>query len=135
MVAAPFKHIQPAVDNKPQLDKSGDTASSRTLDLRVNPLTIVNSDIISSSADHHPLSATAPVFTLPASSPSANLAAVMIINVLDTRINRQADAIKRATKDGLHPINEVGDGTCLFRAVCHSDSGSEDNHLALVIGA
>ena len=64
MVATSFKHIQPAVGNKPQLDKSGDTTSSRTSDLRVDPLTIVNSDIISSSADHHQLSATAPVFTL-----------------------------------------------------------------------
>ena len=72
MVAAPFKHIQPAVANKPQLDKSSDTASSWTSDLRVDPLIIVNSDIISSSVFHHPLSATAPMFTPPASSPSTN---------------------------------------------------------------
>ena len=52
MVAAPFKHIQPAVGNKPQLNKSGYTRSSRTSGLRVDPLTIVNSDIISLSADH-----------------------------------------------------------------------------------
>ena len=55
----------------------------------------------------------------------------MIINVPNVRINSQADAIKRATKDGLHPVNVVGNGACLFRAVCLSDSGSEDNHLAL----
>ena len=97
MVAAPFKHIQPAVSNKPQLDKSGDTATSRTSDLRVDFLTIVNSGIISLSADHHPLLAMAPVFTLPAPSPSANLAADTIINVFNTRINRQSDTIKRAT--------------------------------------
>ena len=131
MVAAPFKHIQPAVGNKPQLNKSGDTASSQMSDLCVDPLTIVNCDIISSSANHHPFSATASVFTPPASSPSANLAADTVINVLNTRINRKADAIKRATKDGPHPVNVVGDGACLFRAVCLSDSGSEDNHHAL----
>ena len=130
-MAAPLKHIQSAVGNKPQLDKSGDTAWSRTSDLRVDPLTIVNSDIISSSANPHPLSATSSVFTPPAISPSANLAADTIINVLNTRINRQADAIKRATKDGRYLVNVVGDGACLFRTVCLNDSGSEDNHLAL----
>ena len=72
MVAALFKHIQPAVGNKPQLDKSGDTTLSRTSDLRVDSLTIVNNAIISSLADHHPISATVMVFTPPASSPSAN---------------------------------------------------------------
>ena len=130
-MAATFRHIQPAVGNKPQLDKSGDTMSSRTSDLRLDPLTVVNSDIISSLIDYHPLLATAPVFTPPASSPSANLAADMNINVLNTRINRQADAIKRAPKNGLHPVYVIGDGACLFRAVCLSDSGSEGNHLAL----
>ena len=111
MVAAQFKYIQSAVGNKPQLNKSGDTTPSRTLGLRVDPLTIVNNDIVSSSADHHhPLSATAPVFTPSASSPSTILAPDTIINVLNTRVNRQVDAIRRATKDGLHPINVVGDG-------------------------
>ena len=131
MVAATFRHIQPAVGNEPQLEKSGDTMSSRTSDLHVDPLTVVNSDIISSSVDHHPLSATAPVFIPPVSSPSANLATDMNISVLNTRINRQADAIKRAPDNGLYPVNVVGDGACLFRAVCLCDSGSEDNHLAL----
>ena len=85
MVEAPFKHIQPAVGSKPQLDISGDTTSSQTSELRIDLLKIVYSDIISSSADHHPLSATAPVFTPPAPSPSSNLAADMIINFLNTR--------------------------------------------------
>ena len=71
------------------------------------------------------------MFTLSASLPSANLSADTVINVLNTRINRQADAIKRATKDGLHPVNVVGEGACLFRAVCLSNLGSEDNYLAL----
>ena len=75
------------------------------------------------------------MFTPPASSPSTNLAADTIINVLNTRINRQADAIKRATKDGLHPVNVVGDGACLFRADCLIDLGSKDNHLALCAAA
>ena len=55
----------------------------------------------------------------------------MIINVPNMKIKSQADAIKRATKDGFHPVNVVSNGACLFRAVCLSDSGSEDNHLTL----
>ena len=131
-MAAQFKYIQPAIGNKPQLTISGDTTSSRTPGFCIDPLAIVNNDIVSSSADHHyPLAATAPVFTPSASSPSAILAPDTIINVLNSRVNRHADAIRRATNDGLHPVNVVGDGACMFRAVCLSDSGSEDNHLAL----
>ena len=62
---------------------------------------------------------------------SITIAADTIINVLNTRINRQVDAIKRAIEDGFHLVKVVGDSACLFRAVCLSDSVSEDNHLAL----
>ena len=62
---------------------------------------------------------------------SITIAADTIINVLNTRINRQVDAIKRAIEYGFHPVNVVGDGACLFCAVGLGDSESEDNHLAL----
>ena len=44
---------------------------------------------------------------------------------------RKSAAELLAARDGLHPINVPGDGACLFRAVCISESGSDANHLTL----
>ena len=36
-----------------------------------------------------------------------------------------------AAKDGLYPVDVKGDGACLFRAVCFSECGSDNDHLIL----
>ena len=53
------------------------------------------------------------------------------LNNLKRGMHRHHAAIRSASIDGLRPVDVTGDGSCLFRTVCRSDSGSQDNHLSL----
>jgi OTU-like cysteine protease len=46
-------------------------------------------------------------------------------------LRRFSAAVQRAAADGLHPVDVAGDGSCLFRAICRSDAGTEENHVEL----
>jgi hypothetical protein len=37
--------------------------------------------------------------------------------------------VQRALSAGLHVVDVIGDGACLFRAVSRSNTGSENSHL------
>ena len=39
--------------------------------------------------------------------------------------------MRRAALDNLQLVNVDGDGACLFRAVCYSDTGDDSNHAVL----
>jgi hypothetical protein len=46
-------------------------------------------------------------------------------------VQRRATAERRATSVGLRVVDVCGDGTCMFRAVCVSNSGCDRDHLTL----
>jgi hypothetical protein len=44
---------------------------------------------------------------------------------------RRLGALRRAAADGLTAVPIASDGACLFRAVCHSNTGSDVDHQLL----
>ena len=72
--------------------------------------------------------------TIPVDNSARNLpstASTSDLNDYEIGCYRKSAAKLLAARDGLHPINVTGDGACLFRAVCISESGSDANHLTL----
>lgn len=51
--------------------------------------------------------------------------------ILQRGLERLTATTRRATADGLHVVDVRGDGACMFRAVCVSDTGSDIDHLLL----
>ena len=72
--------------------------------------------------------------SIPVDNSARNLpstASTSCLNDYEIGCYRKSAAELLAARDGLHPINVTGDGACLFRTVCISESGSDANHLTL----
>ena len=62
----------------------------------------------------------------------APMSTAKVIATTESEGNQRFAAAQRwAAEEGLYPVDVRGDGACLFRAVCRSDTGSEDGHSTL----
>ncbi len=91
-------------------------------ELNINNLSSrIGSSVSASDAMVHSSSSALPISTTENS----------INDKLNIGCHRKSAALLRACKDGLRPIDVLGDGACLFRAICISDMGSDINHAQL----